>query len=159
MINAMIFPDTFEEFVKIFGFVDSKKYYTNGSELIQVFRVEQWLEHELNRLEKENANYSRNNRSLTASVTEMQKALKKQSAEIERLKNEVFAKEDEYNDMVEQRNRVESHLETAKAEATEQLSKKIESRLANNTDISNAQYQSIIFDISEACKEMVGDAE
>lgn len=50
-------------------------------------------------------------------------------------------------------------LKSAKSEATEQLSKKIEIRLANNTNISNAQYQSIIFDISEACKEMVGDAE
>lgn len=49
------------------------------------------------------------------------------------------------------------YIEQVKAESTEQLLKKIESRLANNTDISNVQYQSIIFDISEACKEMVGE--
>ena len=43
---CMAFPETFDEFAEIFGFVDSKEYYTNGSELIQVFRVKQWLENE-----------------------------------------------------------------------------------------------------------------
>lgn len=41
----MQFPETFEEFAKSYGFKDSKEIYTNGSELIPVFRVEQWLEH------------------------------------------------------------------------------------------------------------------
>ena len=49
MSDCMAFPETFDEFVESFGFVDSKEYYTNGSELIQVFRVKQWLEHESNR--------------------------------------------------------------------------------------------------------------
>ena len=44
-----------------------------------------------------------------------------------------------------------------RAKANKELADKIESRLANNTDISNAQYQSIIFDINEACKETVGE--
>ena len=45
MDNIMQFPETFEEFAKSYGFKDSKEIYTNGAELIPVFRVEQWLEH------------------------------------------------------------------------------------------------------------------
>ena len=41
--NMMAFPETFKEFAEEWGFVDN--YYTNGVELIPVFRVEQWLEH------------------------------------------------------------------------------------------------------------------
>lgn len=151
MADAMIFPDTFEEFVKIFGFVDSKEYYTNGSELIQVFRVEQWLEHEFNRLEKENANYSRNNRSLTAAVTEMQKALKKQSAEIERLQNECFC-------IANERDAIADCLDTAVAEAkAEAIKECLDWVLSlfpedkNFTTISR-------FTIKQKLKEMVGDS-
>ncbi len=45
MNNTMEFPNTFDEFAKEYGFKDSKEIYTNGSELIPVFRVKQWLEH------------------------------------------------------------------------------------------------------------------
>ena len=45
MNECMEFPETFKEFAKSYGFKDSKEVYTNGSELIPVFRVEQWLEH------------------------------------------------------------------------------------------------------------------
>ena len=43
--EQMDFPNTFDEFVKDYGFRDKQEVYTNGSELIQVFRVKQWLEH------------------------------------------------------------------------------------------------------------------
>lgn len=43
--NQMDFPDTFDEFAKEYGFKDKDEVYTNGSELITVFRVKQWLEH------------------------------------------------------------------------------------------------------------------
>lgn len=43
--DEMIFPDTFDEFVDLYGFIDTKEVYTNGSQLIPVFRVKQWLEH------------------------------------------------------------------------------------------------------------------
>ena len=46
MAEIMTFPKTFDEFVEEYGFVDKEKVYTNGSELIQVFRVKQWLQHE-----------------------------------------------------------------------------------------------------------------
>lgn len=43
--NVEYFPKTFKEYAKYYGFVDDKQVYTNGSELIQIFRVEQWLAH------------------------------------------------------------------------------------------------------------------
>ena len=45
MSQQMEFPETFEKFAKEYGFKDDKKIYTNGSDLISVFRVKQWLEH------------------------------------------------------------------------------------------------------------------
>ena len=41
----MEFPETWEEFEKSYGFTDSDEVYTNGSRLIQSFRVKQWLDH------------------------------------------------------------------------------------------------------------------
>lgn len=46
MMELMEFPDTFDEFVKEYGFKDDKEVYTNGSDLIPIFRVKQWLEHD-----------------------------------------------------------------------------------------------------------------
>ena len=45
MNDAMDFPKTFEEFAKEYQIVDTKEVYTNGVELIPVFRVQQWLDH------------------------------------------------------------------------------------------------------------------
>ena len=45
MNEQMEFPNTFDEFVKEYGFKDDKEIYTNGSELIPIFRAKQWLEH------------------------------------------------------------------------------------------------------------------
>lgn len=47
----MEFPKTFNGFAIMYGFKDDKKVYTNGSDLIPVFRVKQWLEHD-NKLRK-----------------------------------------------------------------------------------------------------------
>ena len=46
MSDAMMFPETIEEFIDKYKFIDTDQIYTNGSELIQVFRVMQWVEHE-----------------------------------------------------------------------------------------------------------------
>ena len=43
--NSMEFPQTFDEFANDYGFTDDKEIYTNGSQLIPVFRVKQWLDH------------------------------------------------------------------------------------------------------------------
>jgi hypothetical protein len=42
--EVMEFPATFDEFVEQYKIVDRKEVYTNGAELIPVFRVRQWLE-------------------------------------------------------------------------------------------------------------------
>lgn len=46
MNEQMEFPETFEEFAKEYGFKDDKEVYTNGLDLIPIFRVKQWLEHD-----------------------------------------------------------------------------------------------------------------
>ena len=45
MSDSMTFPNTIEEFLENYSFIDKKEYYTNGTKLIPVFRVEQALEH------------------------------------------------------------------------------------------------------------------
>lgn len=44
--EQMYFPETFEKFAKEYGFKDDEEVYTNGSDLIPIFRVNQWLEYE-----------------------------------------------------------------------------------------------------------------
>lgn len=44
--DVIIFPDTWEEFEKQYGFYDIKQVYTYGNtKLIPSFRVQQWLDH------------------------------------------------------------------------------------------------------------------
>lgn len=43
--ERMDFPNTFNEFAEQYGFTDKEEHYTNGSQLIPVFRVKQWLNH------------------------------------------------------------------------------------------------------------------
>lgn len=45
MSDCMSFPATFDEFAEQYKIVDSKEVYTNGTELIPIFRVNQWLRH------------------------------------------------------------------------------------------------------------------
>ena len=45
MADIMTFPDTYEEFEKCYGIVDSEEVYTNGALLIPAFRVRQWFNH------------------------------------------------------------------------------------------------------------------
>lgn len=45
MADCMAFPKTAEEFIEQYKFTDTKQEYTNGAELIPVFRVKQMLEH------------------------------------------------------------------------------------------------------------------
>ena len=54
MSDCMQFPDTWKEFEQLYGFKDKKEIYTNGSRLIQSFRVEQWLDHIANLKQKKN---------------------------------------------------------------------------------------------------------
>lgn len=45
MADMMTFPNTWEEYEKVYGFTDTEEIYTNGARLIPSFRVKQWLDH------------------------------------------------------------------------------------------------------------------
>lgn len=45
MADRMTFPKTADDFIKQYSFKDEKQEYTNGAELISVFRVKQMMEH------------------------------------------------------------------------------------------------------------------
>ena len=45
MADCMMFPNDWHDFIKDYSFIDSEQVYTNGSELIQVFRITQLIEH------------------------------------------------------------------------------------------------------------------
>lgn len=54
MADCMMFPNDWHDFIKDYSFIDSEQVYTNGSELIQVFRVIQLIEHLLKEQEAKN---------------------------------------------------------------------------------------------------------
>ena len=43
--EVMQFPKTVEEFMEEYKVVDTEHVYTNGTELVPIFRMEQWFEH------------------------------------------------------------------------------------------------------------------
>lgn len=45
MADSMTFPKKFDEFAEQYKIVDRQEVYTNGVELIPIFRVKQWLDH------------------------------------------------------------------------------------------------------------------
>lgn len=45
MSDMMTFPDTVEEFMENYKIVDTDEVYTNGAELVPIFRMKQWFEH------------------------------------------------------------------------------------------------------------------
>lgn len=45
MSDLMTFPDTVEEFMENYKIVDSEQIYTNGAEMVPIFRMIQWFEH------------------------------------------------------------------------------------------------------------------
>lgn len=45
MSDLMTFPDTVEEFMEQYKIIDTEQVYTNGAELVPIFRMEQWFEH------------------------------------------------------------------------------------------------------------------
>lgn len=45
MADAMTFPKTVDEFMEQYKIVDVEEVYTNGAELVPIFRMKQWFEH------------------------------------------------------------------------------------------------------------------
>lgn len=45
MADMMMFPDTVEEFMEQYKITDTEQIYTNGTDLVPIFRMKQWFEH------------------------------------------------------------------------------------------------------------------
>ena len=45
MADMMTFPDTVEEFMEQYKITDTEQIYTNGTELVPIFRMRQWFDH------------------------------------------------------------------------------------------------------------------
>ena len=46
MADMMTFPETVEEFMEQYKITDTEQVYTNGAELVPIFRMKQWFDHE-----------------------------------------------------------------------------------------------------------------
>lgn len=44
-MDLMQFPETVEEFMDSYKIVDTEQIYTNGAELVPIYRMAQWFEH------------------------------------------------------------------------------------------------------------------
>lgn len=45
MNDMMTFPETVEEFMYKYKITDTEQIYTNGAELVPIFRMKQWFDH------------------------------------------------------------------------------------------------------------------
>jgi hypothetical protein len=45
MADMMTFPNTVEEFMEQYKITDTEQIYTNGAELVPIFRMRQWFDH------------------------------------------------------------------------------------------------------------------
>lgn len=45
MADVMTFPKTVDEFMEQYKIIDVEEVYTNGAELVPIFRMKQWFEH------------------------------------------------------------------------------------------------------------------
>lgn len=45
MSDMMNFPDTVEEFMEQYKVTDTKQIYSNGTEYVPIFRMQQWFDH------------------------------------------------------------------------------------------------------------------
>lgn len=53
MADMMTFPDTVEEFMEQYKITDTEHIYTNGTELVPIFRMKQWFDHKPEPLNRE----------------------------------------------------------------------------------------------------------
>ena len=80
MSDCMHFPDTIEEFMEQYKMTDTKQVYSNGTEYVPIFRMEQWFEHEKAQLSQEDATSDTIDRQAVIKVLECwQKAFKENS--------------------------------------------------------------------------------
>ena len=54
MSNMQDFPETVEEFMEQYKMTDTEQVYSNGTEYVPIYRMEQWFEHERARGKRDN---------------------------------------------------------------------------------------------------------
>lgn len=84
MNDVMKFPKTFDEFIKQYSFFDKQQIYTNGSELIHVFRIKQWEEHK----EKENQELKKQLENMADSYCNASKLKHERASKIVKMNNQ-----------------------------------------------------------------------
>lgn len=160
MADMMDFPETIEEFLDSYAFVDKEEVYTNGSMLIPLFRVKQGLEHYVWKLNNEINRQKVENESLKQIIYEQDKEVIKLQNRIifwrenleyqpEKIKSEAikeFAEGYQIRIAAERRNTID--------EFAKQLISEIDSKATRTTQ--KALLETII---EKAAKEMKGDNE
>ena len=81
----MNYPDSPMDFIKQYSFSDKQRVYTNGAELISVFRIGQMIEHYMSDLTPQQ-------------IKDMQFCLKEKSQEVVRLRREIQKLKNKEND-------------------------------------------------------------
>lgn len=134
MGDFMTFSKTIDEFIKQYKFKDDKEIYTNGSDLIPVFRIKQWIQH----------------------MTPALDLITRQQAEIERLKieNEILSinADTAFQDgLNEARDLYAKEVENEiKSEAVKEFAEKFEKKIK---DVKFTQGQS--WEIQNAFKDII----
>lgn len=132
----------------------------------------------INRQQKQLENYSHNVRNMSKDFIDQQKIIQEQQAEIEKLNVELVGMRGACNSYKMHYDNAKAEIEVLKVdakrvdkdleeldrplteirvEAIKEYMKILEEKLSQNTDISNVGYQSIIFDMEQGYKEMVGE--
>lgn len=48
MSETMVFPETVDEFMEYYKITDTEGVYTNGADLVPIYRMKQWFNHVAN---------------------------------------------------------------------------------------------------------------
>lgn len=86
MSEAMTFPNSWEEFLNDYSFKDIEEIYTNGSELIPVFRVKQLINHYF--LFSDKFNYNPKDPSINKMIEDLRKNQEELEKRIEKITEE-----------------------------------------------------------------------
>ena len=89
----------------------------------------------------------------------MRLKLKEKGIDVEDIRNKVMSEKADSSTIPVFSCDKESILKKLKSEVVREFMKTLEGKLSQNTDISNADYQSIIFDMEQSYKELVGEQE
>ena len=130
MSEEMKFPDTLDEFIEQYSFVDKEQMYTNGSELIHTFRVKQWEEHK-----------KQENQELKTQLEELNKNLFFTKNELDMRQKSIDNKLNQQKEFIEY---LENCINELKKESMNELQNSISLGIADITKEILSKYKSII---------------